>query len=305
MDAEQLYERESMMKPAISRPSTTRAAVTVMGYGQLYDGDDVLIDPTLAEKILKRNVSNRGLRKAAVERYASDMAEGRWNDATGQPITIHTSGTVIDGQHRLHAVCKSGASQNFRLVVTDDISVGACIDNNLPRTAVDFSRYLGLDFTVTNAVAACGRCMWLGGSTTTTMGSKLELLDFIGKHHEAIAFTCKLLPSHMGRGLITAAIRAAFSRAYYYAEEGELTRCAQLLLDGVPPDDLVRKGDRSIIALRTYMMRPDYNQAGGRRAQATQYKKATRAIAAYLNGEDFKKTSMVQEELFPLPTIAD
>lgn len=83
------------------------------------------ITPDMANEMLKSNTNN--YRKAyykVVAKYADDMANGRWQ-TNGDPIRISKSGVLLDGQHRLMAIAKSGTTQTMLIVydVEDETSV--------------------------------------------------------------------------------------------------------------------------------------------------------------------------------------
>lgn len=66
------------------------------------------ITPEMAEELMHANVeNNRHVRFAQVERYARDMAAGKWQD-NGETIKIDTNGLMIDGQHRIQAIIEAG-----------------------------------------------------------------------------------------------------------------------------------------------------------------------------------------------------
>lgn len=71
-----------------------------------------IITPELAKKYLGGNEGNRKLRDTVVAAYAADMTSGNWNDSADivTPIMISREGRLVDGQHRLTAVVKSGVS---------------------------------------------------------------------------------------------------------------------------------------------------------------------------------------------------
>lgn len=69
--------------------------------------ESVEVGPPLAQEYLKRNISNRAVRYGTVVAYTKAMTMGRWI-ANGPPITFDTNGNLIDGQHRLLAIIKSG-----------------------------------------------------------------------------------------------------------------------------------------------------------------------------------------------------
>ena len=64
------------------------------------------ITPKLAEIFLKNNNANRPLKQRQIASLARAMKEGDWK-INGDTIRRSKSGTIIDGQHRLHAVVRS------------------------------------------------------------------------------------------------------------------------------------------------------------------------------------------------------
>jgi hypothetical protein len=74
--------------------------------------DIVTITPEIAEEMLTHNSCNRGVSGQLVKKYADDMMSGNW-DLTPQPIVFDKEGVLMDGQHRLMAVVRSGLSNRF------------------------------------------------------------------------------------------------------------------------------------------------------------------------------------------------
>ncbi len=69
----------------------------------------VNITPEAATAILKGNKGNRKPRQSHIEALADAMLRGEWKQ-THQGIAISPTGKLLDGQHRLLAVVKSGSS---------------------------------------------------------------------------------------------------------------------------------------------------------------------------------------------------
>ena len=65
------------------------------------------ITPDLAAEFLKRNTSNRAIKKSKIKKYADDLRRGNWK-LTHQGVAISPSGRLLDGQHRLSAIVQSG-----------------------------------------------------------------------------------------------------------------------------------------------------------------------------------------------------
>lgn len=69
----------------------------------------VMVTPALAELWLAGNTVNRSIRDAAVNQYADDMLNGRWTLGP-DAICQDADGNLLNGQHRLHAVLRSGCT---------------------------------------------------------------------------------------------------------------------------------------------------------------------------------------------------
>jgi hypothetical protein len=69
-----------------------------------------LIDPATAEEMLKHNTSNyRKLSDGTVERYMKDLESNLWTYTT-DAVGFTSGGILTNGQHRLHAIARSGKS---------------------------------------------------------------------------------------------------------------------------------------------------------------------------------------------------
>lgn len=67
------------------------------------------VTPDLARQWLHNNTGNRKLKEDTVEAYARDMRNGDWL-TTHQGIAFNDEEQLIDGQHRLEAIVRSGVS---------------------------------------------------------------------------------------------------------------------------------------------------------------------------------------------------
>lgn len=70
----------------------------------------ILVTPEMANDYLKANSGNRNIRESVVRAYAADMKNGTWYQKDGlvNPVSFSKTGRLIDGQHRLHAIIRSG-----------------------------------------------------------------------------------------------------------------------------------------------------------------------------------------------------
>ena len=95
-----------------------------------------LITPTTAEKYLEKNRDNRTLRTSQVEFLTRAMQDGQFL-ATHQGVAFTKDGTLVDGQHRLHAVVRSKESVWLLVVRGLDDSAKQVLDCGITRTVAD------------------------------------------------------------------------------------------------------------------------------------------------------------------------
>lgn len=97
----------------------------------------VHVTPELAAQILKdHNHSNRKIRPGVVNKYARQMANGDWK-VTPETICVSVTGRLLQGQHRLLAIIKSGASCNFLFATGFADDVFDVLDRGAGRTTAD------------------------------------------------------------------------------------------------------------------------------------------------------------------------
>ena len=97
----------------------------------------VLITPKIANEYLKANTANRRINTPTLMRYVNEMLNGRWKTDTGEMIKISKTGVVLDGQHRLLSIVKSGVSLYFHIITGLDDKVFDVLDTGKNRNACD------------------------------------------------------------------------------------------------------------------------------------------------------------------------
>lgn len=108
------------------------------------------ITPANAAKILEaKNIKNRAISRGKLGEYINSMKNGEWL-FNGDSIRISSDGVLLDGQHRLTAVARSGVSQYFVLIENMQKEVGLTIDIGKVRNGGDV---LALEAGVTNSIA--------------------------------------------------------------------------------------------------------------------------------------------------------
>lgn len=96
----------------------------------------VTITPEMANNLLENNKKNRPLKMHHLAFLCEEIFSGRWK-FNGDTIRIATDGSLIDGQHRLEAVRRTGISIKTLLVYGLDPEVFDTIDSGAVRSAGD------------------------------------------------------------------------------------------------------------------------------------------------------------------------
>jgi len=113
----------------------------------------VLITPTAASSMLARNTRNRSIHNGRVESLARAMSAGGFLESP-MPISIGEDGTLLDGQHRLAAIVKSGLPQRMWVASGVHAEVQDVIDIGQRRSVAQGLQMEGIVNT-TRTAAAC------------------------------------------------------------------------------------------------------------------------------------------------------
>ena len=113
-----------------------------------------LVTPKLAEKLLSKNCINRPVKKLTVDFYADIIKKGQW-ELNGESIKISKEGILLDGQHRLMAIVKSGIPIRTVIVEGLDSSTFDTIDQGVSRTTSDLFNVQGISNATTMSSILC------------------------------------------------------------------------------------------------------------------------------------------------------
>lgn len=159
----------------------------------------VLLDSDFAELLLEKNRSNRKLRLPTVEKYARLMAEGHWilnNDA----IVVSYTDELLNGQHRLRAVVKSGRAVPMLILWNADPAAFEMMDRALPRSVGDALAQLGHVNTATLASALRVYSHLESGDWDTLPLEPRAAVELLGRLPN---FTAAFIGSKAARGVMT------------------------------------------------------------------------------------------------------
>lgn len=127
------------------------------------------ITPELAAKLLTANTSNRPLNETQVAFFESQLKRGEML-LTHQGIAISRHGRLLDGQHRLTAIVRTGIPAQILVAKGLPENVFTVLDTGNKRTASDV---LGIDGAANSSILAssirlylmyksCPRVIWTG-----------------------------------------------------------------------------------------------------------------------------------------------
>ncbi len=100
------------------------------------------IGPDEAKRYLESNAGNRGQKEGKIRTYTSDMEAGRWL-LNGESIKFSSDGRLKDGQNRLMAIIRSGATIDTVVVRGLLSAAQVTMDTGAPRRLNDVLQMRG------------------------------------------------------------------------------------------------------------------------------------------------------------------
>jgi hypothetical protein len=161
------------------------------------------ITPKTAEKMMAANKCNRPLRTSLIERYADIIKRGQW-ELNGETIKFDTSGTLLDGQHRLSAVILAGMPIKSYVIRDLPRKVFDTLDTGKGRTGADVLSLRGEkhESTLASAIRLLLVYKEHGGfqrNQKTAFITTRDLAEGVDKHpklRESVAFIRSLRDLH-------------------------------------------------------------------------------------------------------------
>jgi hypothetical protein len=145
------------------------------------------VTPGLAKEWLDHNTHNRNIREQVVDGYAVDMAAGHWPE-NGQSIKFSVTGVLLDGQHRLAAIVKSGVTLRMLVVRNLPDETQMTMDTGAKRTFADVLRLNGESYVVPLAAVCLRVYQWKQGVRKSLKGgtrpTHIQLLTILEDHPE-------------------------------------------------------------------------------------------------------------------------
>ncbi|MBI9017345.1 MAG: hypothetical protein JEZ07_08815 [Phycisphaerae bacterium] len=253
------------------------------------------VSPVRAKNWLENaNSNNRSLSQGHINKLARDMTNGKWK-LTHEAIAFDPHGVLLDGQHRLYAVMKSG--KDIEMAVTFNVPTNAlmAIDCGKPRSVVDILKLSNEDGFIDKRHLSTLRAI-LGGYSVGPGLTAQETSKELNQHRQAIDFSVKHLSSCSCPGICNATTRAVIARAWYSVDIDKLSQFCKILTSGIITGN--NPSARVMVLLRQFLMTSTGSSSALRREK---YGKTQRALKAFIRGESLKKLMTATKELFPLP----
>lgn len=245
------------------------------------------VTPAMATAMLQNNSGNRTLSAGRVRLYAQIMQSGGWKN-NGDVIRIAKDGRLLDGQHRLAAIERSGIGQKFLVVRGLDESVFDTIDTGAARVASDI---LSIDGFKNSTALASAIKLFLTWKTTgnPVSGSPdkkpthQEILQFARENAIADQVGALSVTSNFNKKMISPSIIGFL----YFAAHSE----------NIPMDDVSdffsRVADPSLGKTSdvTFMLRDRLMQDLGSKTRLRRYDKIAlviKAFRAWRSGQNLK-----------------
>ncbi|WP_367135065.1 hypothetical protein [Saccharothrix sp. HUAS TT1] len=176
-----------------------------------------LVTPERAlHDLQNRRPNNRNVSKATVASYVRAMADGQWRHDNGVAIKYNANRQLIDGQHRLTAVCEFGRPVEMLIAYNVPDEAMATIDYGRGRSIADLLTIENqVEHSVTVAAVARRVYAWKNHKYMQLSGFKFTPVDtkaVLDEHPEIIdAVEFAWLPDmEFMRITLTTAARSAF-----------------------------------------------------------------------------------------------
>lgn len=147
----------------------------------------VEITPEGAQQYLELNTKNRALNEKHVLYLAEQMRLGAWQMAY-DPIRISVTNVLLDGQHRLMAIVKSGTTQRMLVIRNLPDETFTVMDTGRLRSANDVLTIAG--YTHGRASAALVRMIvnYQNGRVTNTLSNIGRVAGAVVTHQEILDY---------------------------------------------------------------------------------------------------------------------
>lgn len=263
----------------------------------------IIVTPAIAKGWLDNESGfQRNLSEPTVRKYAEDMRRGQWLYVPSQGIAITRDGQVLDGQHRLWAVVRSGIPQKFMVHFEVDPDVFTVIDRGRSRTLTQIAAMGGCKYGSGPYVAAANTLLWSVNLTTSSSNTwnACDIVDVMNYYSEQVGEVfCVAHKGSRSSSLRGAALRAILSRPQ---DKSKILEFLYTAATGFPSDGMDAELSRMPIML--YQMITNSPSSNLKERQFL-WTRSLLGLDKYLKGQAYKganafKRSELSRQPFPL-----
>lgn len=235
------------------------------------------ITPSKAAEYLKFNRSNRRLIGNRVEFYAKQMEKGQWK-LTGDSIKFNSQGYLVDGQHRLQAVVKSGVTIQCLVIRNLDKDIFDVLDTGRGRQAGDVLSAYGYGNVF--LLASAGRFIYHFEHRIVPSNPTLpnhDILETVNRHRDLTVFCSDIVIHKFARsGVLVACLYwvaqcdrtkgEVFVESFLTGQELKVTNPIYSLRERIINDRNLIASKRNRVIVSAMIFRTFNNWIGGKTA---------------------------------------
>lgn len=250
----------------------------------------VVVTPAMAKEWLTDNNFNRPLKPHLVEKYVRLILSGKWQ-RTHQGVAFDGRGLTIDGQHRLHAIIRTGQSLPMLIFLNENQSVHESIDCGRPRSILDVVRLELRDNTIKRQHISTLKTMWAGRYCKNQDDlAAVEISDLFRRYNDAVRFAVDMSDVP---GKNDTVVMGVIARAYLTVPQDRLLEFCSILRgydSNHPTAKLIQE-------YREWLLRLNDRTEATRRDV---YKRTEVILDAFLNNATICDMFRDHKELYPI-----
>lgn len=265
----------------------------------------VMVTPEMAQELLSEhyNWNNRKIKPRQIEFLSRMISEKQWIKNPSPvllsiPVSLDEKKPpkklLLDGQHRLKAIVKSGIAQELLIIKNVPFEVQGVIDNSLKRQANEVLRIKGTlpkDLTEKRVVTFASAMADPFPSTGYKKRSFNEINEFILKFKDSISwFANRCFNKEENSTDIPTPAKAAIGRAFYYYPNNldRLGLFIKMLKTNGSVEGFHENSDGAVNQLKTKLNLNRIKQKGSKRRQKD-YLETVYAIKCFMDGKIMEK----------------
>jgi len=267
---------------------------------------DVQITPDDAVEILGANIGNRQVSWRTVERYRAEMERGSWVN-NGAPIIISADGRVLDGQHRLEAVVKSGVTGVFDVSFGVDPKVFDRIDVGRARTSGAIMQMAGMTHgalkgSVVSTIIRVEFMYRTGMDFETCKPSRHDILERAQNIGDILDPICSMIEK-MRRGFKKLGSAGGVGAAAYFITGKHGWKVAEEFFDQAATGVGVNDEHDAVAVYRRFIITKAQSSKVDANPQVLMTAASIKAFNAWKNGRKMRLLSYKHGEIMPVVEV--